>query len=161
MRLACFVIDDSTNSKFYSACDKLLLVFQILGNIRVCTMLFFMSSNFSEGLLDCQSWLNFVSGRCFLSWNIFFLVQRLSWDFGSCGSFLFFLFLVCSASNNAQSWTGTAPDIRFGKDKKKTGLSSNFVCRTDYICCTRLNFFVLFIALAWNGYNFDLHKQGK
>ena len=64
MRLACFVIDDSANSKFCSACDKLLLVFQILGNISVDTMLFFMSSNFSEGLLACQSWLNFVLRRC-------------------------------------------------------------------------------------------------
>ena len=64
MRLACFVIDDSANSKFCSACDKLLLVFQILGNISFGTMLFFMSSNFSEGLLACQSWLNFVLRRC-------------------------------------------------------------------------------------------------
>ena len=98
----------------------------------------------------------------------FFLVQRLSWDFESC-SFLFFLFLVCSASNNAQSRTRTAPDIRKDKKKiwekikkKKTRPILSVGMTTFGIdCCTRLSFFVLFIALAWNGYNFDLHKENN
>ena len=35
MRLACFVIGDSRDSKVCVACDKLILVFQILRNINV------------------------------------------------------------------------------------------------------------------------------
>lgn len=172
MRFACFVIDDSANSKFCSACDKLLLVFQILRNISVGTMLFFMSSNFSEGLLSCQSWLNFVSGRCssyFLEPKQLYFGSKAFLGFRKLWYFFYFFYFwfdcVCSASNNAQSRIGTAPDIQFGKDKKKivdyrpilsVGLTT---FGTD--CCTRLNSFVLFIALAWNGYNFDLHKENN
>ena len=39
MRLACFVIGDSKDSKVCTACDKLIVVFQILRNISVSAIM--------------------------------------------------------------------------------------------------------------------------
>jgi hypothetical protein len=49
------------------------------------------------------------------------LIQVSDYRLLGASGFYFWFDCVCSASNNAQSRIGTAPDIRFGKDKKKIG----------------------------------------